>query len=69
MKKFVYLILHYISIDETKKCVESIISKSKKKNYDIVIVDNASPNNSGLQLKEVYKNNKNIHIILNKKNL
>ena len=68
MKKYVFLILHYISINDTIKCIESIKKLYSKNNYDIVIVDNASPNKSGLVLKEKY-NDKNIHFIFSDTNL
>lgn len=68
MKKFVFLILHYYTKDETIKCVESIESKCTN-DFEIVIVDNASSNKSGFELFEKYKNNSKIHVILNEKNL
>lgn len=69
MYKIVYVILHYITTDDTVKCVESIFEKEKKSNFEIVIVDNNSPNNSGQILKEKYKTNKKIHLIINNENL
>ena len=68
-EKIVFLILHYKVIEETKKCVESIINNYSNENYEIVIVDNGSLNESGEKLKNMYKNNSNIFIIINKKNL
>lgn len=69
MDKIGFVILHYYTIDDTKKCVDSIQNKIDTDNYEIVIVDNASPNNTGKELKEIYKNNDKIHIILNDENL
>lgn len=69
MNKFVFVILHYYTIEDTKKCVSSILEKGKDKNIDIVIVDNASPNNTGKEIKNIYKDKENIHVILNEKNL
>lgn len=69
MKKIVYLILHYITIDETMKCVDSIKKYNKKGSYDIVIVDNGSYNKSGEELLKHYKKEKDIHIIISKENL
>ena len=66
-QKFVFVILHYITIEDTKKCVESIINRFNDVN--IVIVDNASPNNSGQKLLEMYKDFENIKVILNDCNL
>lgn len=68
MPKITFLILHYYTYEDTIKCVESI-EKLTYQNIEIVIVDNASKNDSGKLLKEKYKDNKNIHIILSDKNL
>lgn len=67
--KFGFLILHYYAIDETINCVNSIKEKINTKNYVIVIVDNNSLNGTGQKLKDKYKNDKNIIVILNKINL
>lgn len=64
-----FVILHYQTINETTECVESIINNIKYKNKHIIIVDNASPNKSGLYLKDYYKNYENIEVIINSKNL
>ena len=69
MKKFTFVILHYITIDDTVKCVDSILEKCNKKNFEIVIVDNGSKNQTGEVLKEKYKCNNKIHVILSKENL
>ena len=65
---FSFVILHYRAVDETKKCVESIINTQLNANYHIVIVDNNSPDNTGDQLDLLYKNVENITIIHNEKN-
>ena len=69
MYKIGFLILHYIGIEETTKCVESIIKRIDNQDYEIIIVDNASPNDSGLELKAMYKGQDKIHVIINEKNL
>ena len=68
-KKFVFVILHYLTIDDTVKCIESIQNFENNYNIEIVIVDNGSNNNTGNLLKEKYKDNNLIHIIINDKNL
>lgn len=60
-------ILHYQTTYDTIACVESI--RNNVVNPVIVIVDNASPNNSGRILSERYKDEKNIHVILLNENL
>ena len=68
-KKIVFVILHYNAIQETENCVESIEKKIDTKNYHIVIIDNASPNNSGRELKRKFCDKDNVTVILNKENL
>jgi len=33
MSKFVFIILHYSTIEETKKCINSIIEKCKNNDF------------------------------------
>ena len=68
-KKIVFVILHYNAIQETENCVESIEKKIDTKNYHIVIIDNASPNYSGRELKRKFCDKDNVTVILNKENL
>lgn len=69
MKKYVFLILHYCSIEDTIKCVDSIFNNCTDISYEIIIVDNGSRNCTGNILKNKYNNNSNIHILLSEKNL
>lgn len=69
MKKLGFVILHYQVVDKTTTCIDSIIKRIDTENYEIIVVDNASPNNSGNVLLRKYKNNSKIHILLNKENL
>lgn len=69
MDKIGFVILHYYTIEDTKKCISSIQDNIDTENYEIIIVDNASPNKTGKELEKVYKKNNKIHIILNKGNL
>lgn len=68
-EKIGFCILHYLVKDVTINCVNSIMEKCKGENYAIVIVDNASSNNSGKELQKLYKNNNKIKVIINKNNL
>lgn len=62
-----FIILHYVAKEETVSCVNSIQRlKGEKK---IIIVDNASPNDSGKDLERAYKNVNNVDIILLAKNV
>lgn len=69
MDRFVFVILHYCTIEHTIKCIQSIMEKCKNNNFEIVVVDNASPNNTGEKLNEKYKNENKVHVLLNKTNL
>lgn len=61
------VILHYIGLEDTIECVESFLANCH--DTDIVIVDNASPNNTGTVLLEKYNNNPRVNIVLNEVNL
>lgn len=64
-----FVILHYNSIEDTKKCIESILNSTKVEMVEIVVVDNKSPNHSGDELKKKYATYGNITVILNDENL
>lgn len=64
-----FVVLHYNAINETIACVESIIKNIDTDNFKVVLVDNGSPNKTGIRLKQYFKLNKYVDIILNKKNL
>ncbi len=68
-EKFVFLILHYQAINETIKSANLILEKYKNYDFNIIIVDNCSPNKTGQILLEKYSNNEKIEVILNNKNL
>lgn len=68
MGEIAYIVLHYITIELTKDCVDSIVKNSSSK-YKIVIVDNGSNNGTGEKLKEIYKGNNRIKVILLEKNM
>lgn len=64
-----FVILHYNVIKETMNCVKSIAYNLQNDNYNVVIVDNASPNMSGELLRKKYEKDKRIFVILNRENL
>lgn len=67
--KFSFVVLHYLSLNDTIECVDSILKNIDYENYYIVVVDNGSPDNSGKVLKEKYETHSKVKVILNKKNL
>lgn len=65
MKKIGFVLLHYNNIEVTREAVSYILKLNKEHaKISIVIVDNASPNESGVVIKEEYKNNQDIQVIL-----
>lgn len=62
-------ILHYINIEDTIACVESLLTHLKYDAYNIVVVDNGSANNSGKDLINRYHNHPKVKVITNQENL
>lgn len=63
-----FVILHYIAEEETIECIESIINNVKGDKH-IIVVDNASPNNSGKNLEKIYRDNNLVSILISEYNL
>ncbi|WP_029509685.1 glycosyltransferase [Leuconostoc lactis] len=61
------VVLNYLNWWDTVDLVESIKSQSFK-NFEIIIVDNDSANDSVEQLTTLYKNESNIHLLVSKSN-
>ncbi|HEO8419438.1 TPA: glycosyltransferase family 2 protein [Yersinia enterocolitica] len=66
---FSFVILHYLTENDTIECVDSILNNINYYDYSIIIVDNGSPNNSGEQIKIKYENIDKVEVILSKDNL
>ncbi|TRX72001.1 glycosyltransferase family 2 protein [Carboxylicivirga sp. M1479] len=64
-----FIILHYQVYKDTIECVNSIFDSIKRDDYNIVIVDNHSPNNSSLILQDKYKDNPKVTVLEQRKNL
>lgn len=69
MKIFSFIILHYLTSDDTIQCIESIIRSINYNNYFIVVVDNASYNDSFKILEEKFKDESKVHLIKNEYNM
>lgn len=63
-----FVILHYQNIDVTIESVDTLGRIHHIDNHHIVVVDNASPNNSGETLEEMYAERPNIHILRTERN-
>ena len=70
MRNIYFVILHYQNKEDTLNCVDSIERLYRKESLkvNIVLVDNCSPNNSGVELKDKYKDREDIKCILLDKN-
>ncbi|SCI45024.1 glycosyltransferase [Romboutsia sp. 1001713B170207_170306_H8] len=64
-----FVILHYLAEKDTIECIKSIQNNVNYKDKWIIVVDNASTNNSFIHIKESYKDVENIILISNSKNL
>lgn len=62
-----FVVLHYCQVGVTIDCITSLLNLEGES--QIVVVDNASPDESGKQLEERYKLIENVHVILNDKNI
>lgn len=62
------MILHYGTYEETVNAIDSILKKSESKESLIVVVDNASPDQSGQKLKEIYEKNARVYVLINERN-
>lgn len=66
-----YIILHYMVLEETMNCIDSIKSKLSYDNTNkvkIIIVDNKSPNGTGIDLKKMYKDDELVDVLINNEN-
>ena len=64
-----FVVLHYNVVAETEKCVASILERIDTDDFEIVVVDNCSPNKSGPQVKALFEGNAHVSVILNEENL
>lgn len=69
MDNIVFVILNYNLFEEVVDCVNSIKNKIDTKKYHIIIVDNCSPNNSGMKLLNYYASEEKVLVKVLDKNL
>lgn len=65
---FTFVVLHYNCFEETKACVDSIMNLAQKEQIRVVVVDNASVNDSCQRLRQTYQENEQVHILHNDTN-
>lgn len=68
MEHISFVVLHYMTYEYTKDCIDSILENITYPNYSIIVVDNHSPNNSVDLLKRTYSDKDKIVILLNQNN-
>lgn len=68
MEHISFVILHYMTYEYTKNCIDSILENITYPYYSIIVVDNHSPNNSVDLLKKTYADNCKIVILMNQNN-
>lgn len=66
---FTFIVLHYNCFEETQACVDSILALEHSDCVKIVVMDNASANDSLARLQEMYQSNEQVYILHNEKNL
>lgn len=69
MKKIVFVILHYLTDKDTSECIASIRKCCKEEDYQIVVVDNASPNSSGTYLMNKYAPDNDVDVLILDENI
>ena len=63
------IIVNYSTEDLIIQCVESVFMKVQGVNYEIIVVDNASPNNTFNHLETLYKGNDYVKCVRLKENV
>lgn len=63
-----YVILHYKNINDTVKCIESLL-KNSSEDSQLIVVDNGSNDNSGEKLKDKYIGYNRVKVLLLPSNL
>ena len=66
--RFGFVVLNFVNYDDTIACVKSILKVNAVENYPIVVVDNASQNDSFSHLQREFRNTPCVNILLNESN-
>lgn len=66
---YCFVILHYKSIEDTDRCIQSVLQLHDASCARIVVLDNGSDNGTGELLQKKYTNCSQIKIVISDKNL
>ena len=69
MTHIAFVILHYKSIQYTENCIRSIFKLDGGRDCSIIVVDNGSCDGSGELLRDRFKKEEQVTVILNNENL
>lgn len=67
--RYCFVILHYMAHGVTRCCLDALLRVLPGGDSSIVIVDNGSPDGSGVQLQKEYAGNKKISFVMLKENI
>lgn len=67
--RIVFVVLHYNEPQVTEECIKAIQEKTGGRHAGIVVVDNGSPDGSGVKLAERYRGEAGVYVILTGENL
>lgn len=66
--RFCFIILHYRKLEETARCIDSVLRMTDSRQMQIVVVDNSMDDDSGQVIAEQYCSYENVHVIPSEKN-
>lgn len=67
--KYCFIILHYQGYEDTLNCIKSIQHLKQIEKCKIVVIDNASPNKSGIKLQSNYLDIDSVDVLIEENNV
>ena len=68
-KELSIIVVNYNNYALTIKCINSVIENLNRLDYEIIVIDKNSPNDSFEQLEKIFGNNVNVNVVKNDKNI
>lgn len=68
MSGICFVILHYNTMEDTQNCIESVRKLEGQPQIRIMVVDNASPNGTGMLLANAYAQDDQVHVFCREEN-